>query len=978
MVLMLLDAGLGEANPDRVGTLQLTDEILRSKAAFGVVEEEIARGLNLGALAEQDYWKLRGPVLLEIQTEIHARLREQFGKIVHAVDFGPSSTSDSPSQSPSTDWGDKPILHKKASEIIRDFIVQKHISVIVMSDAPVGGSEVLGVRRLGGEIPFTYDIIKGACVVIPVEKFAALIKLPFITEIWPNSEVKPEWSKLQQIGADRVHTPRPTGLGVTGKGVVVGVVDTGIDSSHPEFENRLLDARGILGGFRDTDDLDDNADEGHGTHVAGIIGAKADGKGMTGVAPEVKFLDASTDVWYINTPGHWAVYGTTNSMMAGILWSAQNDPGLFNANTKADVINMSMGWIDPWKYTRDGSDPLCQVIDQVVSHGIIVVLAAGNEGKRRDSGSFTLSPNATLAFTRHNLENFNPDFKVEVTLIWNNSVNDLDLVILDKNGVVLCESRNNSGFFSRKAWKEETNHGTFYEQVKCSSDDGIGITVQVEGHSVQVEQKYEVWVSDGLKFSSPDSSQTLGGPGYSKKAITVGNVDYSNTLNPSSSQGPSTTLIKPEVVAPGTNICSAIVSEKYSLSGKTYNHSERYGHETGTSMAAPHVAGVAALILDAVGKNSNGKWNFSPDEVKSAIVRGAERGIGGIPNTPKSEYGAGLVKADNIIFGGTVPSGGKLRFKITPQLLGSRFGKYFLNAENAYPNENLVSLTAAISWENRSHDLDLLLSHANGNPARAVRQTGADYKKISRLLSPTSASVYYLDVVNGSGVPVPFTGASTHPIKSLIAPDESNIHIEALDVTCDGVVNVVDLWAVAKAFGSNYPWGEDVDGDGDIDLDDLELIAAELEDAAGAPAVPTVSRATLETVQQWLSEANRMQHTDPNFLRGLAILEQLLALVIPAETVLLPNYPNPLNPETWIPYQLAAPAEVTLTIYDVNGHMVRALALGHQAAGIYHGRSRAAYWDGRNAQGEPVASGVYFYTLTAGDFTATRKMLIRK
>ena len=99
---------------------------------------------------------------------------------------------------------------------------------------------------------------------------------------------------------------------------------------------------------------------------------------------------------------------------------------------------------------------------------------------------------------------------------------------------------------------------------------------------------------------------------------------------------------------------------------------------------------------------------------------------------------------------------------------------------------------------------------------------------------------------------------------------------------------------------------------------------------------------------------------------------------IPAVTSLLPNYPNPFNPETWIPYQLSEAADVTLTLYDITGRVVRHLDLGHQHAGMYQNRSRAAYWDGRNAQGEPVASGVYFYTLKAGEFAATRKMLIRK
>ena len=100
--------------------------------------------------------------------------------------------------------------------------------------------------------------------------------------------------------------------------------------------------------------------------------------------------------------------------------------------------------------------------------------------------------------------------------------------------------------------------------------------------------------------------------------------------------------------------------------------------------------------------------------------------------------------------------------------------------------------------------------------------------------------------------------------------------------------------------------------------------------------------------------------------------------IVPENTALLANYPNPFNPETWIPYQLVESAEVTLNIYSVDGKLVRTLALGHQAAGIYHSKARAAYWDGRNAQGERVASGLYFYTLTAGDFSATGKMLIMK
>lgn len=95
-------------------------------------------------------------------------------------------------------------------------------------------------------------------------------------------------------------------------------------------------------------------------------------------------------------------------------------------------------------------------------------------------------------------------------------------------------------------------------------------------------------------------------------------------------------------------------------------------------------------------------------------------------------------------------------------------------------------------------------------------------------------------------------------------------------------------------------------------------------------------------------------------------------------TRLLQNYPNPFNPETWIPYKLASDAVVKIAIYDINGALVRQLNLGHQKAGYYKDRLNAAYWDGRNASGERSASGLYFYQLMAGDFTATRRMVIVK
>ena len=234
-------------------------------------------------------------------------------------------------------------------------------------------------------------------------------------------------------------------------------------------------------------------------------------------------------------------------------------------------------------------------------------------------------------------------------------------------------------------------------------------------------------------------------------------------------------------------------------------------------------------------------------------------------------------------------------------------------------------------------------------------------------------------------------------IENLIEYDASNQTVpmpKAADVNRDGVVNIMDLVVIASNFHepdlavlaqlNTYP---DVNRDDVVNLIDLLLVAVEMGSDAAAPALSKssveTSNLTAENLSQWIRLAKQLDTHDPQMQKGITVLEQLLAALsvaemLPKETALLANYPNPFNPETWIPYQLSEPADVRISIHSADGKLIRVLELGQLSAGRYYSKSRAVYWDGRNELGESVASGIYFYTLTTDDFTATGKMLIQK
>ena len=205
------------------------------------------------------------------------------------------------------------------------------------------------------------------------------------------------------------------------------------------------------------------------------------------------------------------------------------------------------------------------------------------------------------------------------------------------------------------------------------------------------------------------------------------------------------------------------------------------------------------------------------------------------------------------------------------------------------------------------------------------------------------------------------------------------------DVNDDGIINILDLVLVASHLGESGTINADLNGDGVINVQDLILAANVFGGVLSAPAAD--GTLTVAQVRYWLDlaeqELSRLTHAsvaarESAYNRGLQVLKQMVRKWIPQTTALLPNYPNPFNPETWIPYHLANASHVQISIYDASGHFVRILTLGHQAEGYYTSKSRAAYWDGRDSLGQTVGSGIYFYQLQAGSESFALKMVVLK
>ena len=292
-------------------------------------------------------------------------------------------------------------------------------------------------------------------------------------------------------------------------------------------------------------------------------------------------------------------------------------------------------------------------------------------------------------------------------------------------------------------------------------------------------------------------------------------------------------------------------------------------------------------------------------------------------------------------------------------------------------------------------------------PTEPPDQINGIYKNISAAKTGTSG-ITGSGIMLGASFRAKAAGLSRIQLENLILVDsnqeqiscevqEFKVLVEELvrpwDVNVDGVVNIVDLSTVVRYLNQPIPTDldvyPDVNGDSVIDFDDLVLVGAHFGESYQTDGTRAAPQAAVEflhlvspTLRRQLESIYRelllIPEDSPEVVQTIQVLQHLLFPAVPPQNQLLQNYPNPFNPETWIPFFLASTSQVTIKIYDATGMLVRQLDLGYLMPGRYLNHENAAYWDGKNRYGEPVASGIYFYTLSTASFHATRKMIISK
>ena len=398
---------------------------------------------------------------------------------------------------------------------------------------------------------------------------------------------------------------------------------------------------------------------------------------------------------------------------------------------------------------------------------------------------------------------------------------------------------------------------------------------------------------------------------------------------------------------------------------------------------------------DTLENRENGQyWLKTQLPVQVLILFGTPQQTEVLDNLRDAHFVAGL-QFDSIFQEGSIWNSGK-RSELTAtgvrkQTLSAHpppGGQTVLQFLLALPTAQEVTFSFSIGLPDRSCSIDgvffkVLLNGQTRFEHLAFNEPGWVDGRIS--LSEFAGETVLLELVTDSGETVSCDQAHWADLFVTAKGVESNG-----DVNQDGSVNVLDIILVAQNLGQKQPSNPrvDVNKDGQVNILDLVFVAERLGEKVVSPApslmdvvkvIPS-SPVDVIVVRRALNELEAVPEKSQSVEMTIRFLHLWLenANRSVSETRLLPNYPNPFNPETWIPYQLAKAADVSVTIYDVGGRLVRTVSVGFKPVGYYLTRERAAYWDGRNETGEPVSSGVYFLQFVAGDFAATQRVVIVK
>ena len=312
--------------------------------------------------------------------------------------------------------------------------------------------------------------------------------------------------------------------------------------------------------------------------------------------------------------------------------------------------------------------------------------------------------------------------------------------------------------------------------------------------------------------------------------------------------------------------------------------------------------------------------------------------------------------------GGLAVGGGKVYWTEMTAAGGGTINSANLDGTNFETLATLLSAPMGISVDTTGSKL--YWTNARGRVQRANLNGSGITNVVEGLGSPG-------DIVLSNSISAPMMTTPTTPM---------TVSYAKYDVNKDDTVDNTDAGLVIDALGTNNA-RYDVNGDGAVDFLDVVLVFDNRDDnVAGAPTIVgmKLSAVQIDIIQEQVDLLIATNDRSPSAMRVLVYLQQLLVTARPEKTQLFANYPNPFNPETWIPYELATDTHVKITIYNTQGVVIRTLQFGHQSAGYYTDRDRAAYWDGRNALGEQVASGLYFYQLETDEMSSMRKMVILK